>query len=317
MKSQKTYQAAIVALLATLMLQGAVVARAADSAKRKQEAKQKYLRVQSDDKDVPVALQTAIVSYHSKNAKGQPVIVDLVGAVHIGDRAYYDKLNKLFESYDAVLYELVAPAGTKIPKGGGKKKIRHPLTAMQRMMQSVLKLDYQLDQIDYTKENFIHADMSPAEFSESMKARDESFLKMFFRMLGQSAAMQGQAGSVSDAEMLAALFSKNRSLQLKRLMSRQFEQMEMMLVGFNGPDGSTIITERNKKALSVLKRELEAGKKRIAIFYGAGHLSDMDERLRAEFEMSRKEATWLTAWRLEDKSPDAEAGKDDKPDQSR
>jgi len=310
MRLQRKNRATITAMLATLMLQAALAAGGQDSAGVNEEPKQKYLRVQTGERNQPVALQTAIVSYQGKSSTGQPVLVDLVGVVHIGDRAYYDQLNKLFESYDAVLYELVAPAGTKIPKGGGEKRIRHPMTAAQRMMQSVLELDYQLDRIDYTKDNFIHADMTPKEFSESMKARDESFLKMFFRILGQSAAMQGQAGSVGDAQLLAALFSKDRSLRLKRLMSRQFEQMEVMLGGFNGPDGSTIITERNKKALSVLRRELTAGKKRVAIFYGAGHLPDMDERLRAKFNMKRKKATWLTAWGLEDKSPDAEAGKE-------
>ena len=311
MQSRRISRAAALGLLAVFALQAAV---AAEQKEPKQHVEQKYLRVQTGDKDEPVALQTAIVSYVGKNPKGQPVVVDLVGVVHIADRAYYEKLNKLFVSYDAVLYELVAPKGTKVPKGGGEKRIRHPLTAMQRMMQSVLQLDYQLDQIDYTKKNFVHADMSPDEFAESMKERDESFLKMFFRMIGQSAAMQGRPGSMSDAQLLAALFAKDRSLQLKRLMSRQFEQMEVMLVGFGGPDGSTIITERNKKALSVLESELASGKKRLAIFYGAGHLSDMDQRMRANFGMSRVKATWLTAWGMEDKSPKAEVEKDGEAD---
>jgi hypothetical protein len=311
MPSREIHHAAVIGLLAILTLHAATSAQQQEPPKAKADAEQKYLRVQTGDKDQPVALQTAIVSYKGKNSEGMPVVVDLVGVVHIGDRSYYEKLNKLFVSYDAVLYELVAPEGTKVPKGGGKKKIRHPLTAMQRMMQSVLQLDYQLDQIDYTKENLIHADMSPDEFAKSMKDRDESFLKMFFRMMGQSAAMQGRPGTVSDAQLLAALFAKDRSLQLKRLMSRQFEQMEVMLNGFGGPDGSTIITERNKKALSVLKRELAAGKKRIAVFYGAGHLPDMDERMRTEFGMSRGKAIWLTAWQMKDKPSEPEVKSDD------
>ncbi len=37
----------------------------------------------------------------------------LVGArPHIGEKEYYEALNKRFEGYDVVLYELVAPAGT-------------------------------------------------------------------------------------------------------------------------------------------------------------------------------------------------------------
>ncbi len=65
-----------------------------------------------------------------------------------------------------------------------------------------------------------------------------------------------------------------------------------------GPDGSTLIGQRNKKALSVLKRELVAGKKRIGIFYGAGHMPDMAARLKKDFglEPDRSSIKWLTAW---------------------
>lgn len=296
---RKLNRAAVLGLLAVLAWQAFTAASEKDAVSAKSdEDKQPFLRVRLDEQQQPIALETAIVSYAGKNDSGRDVVVDLVGVVHIGDKAYYRNLNKLFESYDAVLYELVAPKGTKVPKGGGEKKIRHPLTAVQRGMQSVLQLDYQLDHVDYTKPNFVHADMSPDEFSASMKERDESFLKMFFRMLGQSAAMQGHPGTVNDAELLSALFAKNRALTLKRLMARQFEQMELMLTGFNGPDGSTIITERNKKAMSVLKGELGTEKSRIAIFYGAGHLSDMDERMRSRFGMTRGESRWLTAWSM-------------------
>ncbi len=34
--------------------------------------------------------------------------VDLIGAVHIAHREYFQLLNKKFRNYDAVLYELVA-----------------------------------------------------------------------------------------------------------------------------------------------------------------------------------------------------------------
>jgi hypothetical protein len=48
----------------------------------------------------------------------------------------------------------------------------------------------------------------------------------------------------------------------------------------------------------VLKKQLAAGKNRVGIFYGAGHLNDMDERLRKEFNLEPVSITWLTAWEL-------------------
>jgi hypothetical protein len=78
-------------------------------------------------------------------------------------------------------------------------------------------------------------------------------------------------------------------------------EMESLLVGFAGEGGSAIITDRNKIALNVLKEQMAAGKKRIGIFYGAGHLQDMDQRLREEFHLQPTSITWLTAWDLTEK----------------
>jgi hypothetical protein len=74
--------------------------------------------------------------------------------------------------------------------------------------------------------------------------------------------------------------------------------MESLMVSFGGEKGSVIISERNKKALSVLKKQLAAGKKEVGIFYGAGHLGDMDQRLRKEFHLKPESIIWLTAWNL-------------------
>ena len=263
------------------------------------EEKQEYVRVLHDDKHTPIAMQTAIVSYGDAEGKREDLLVELVGAVHVGDKAYYDELNKLFESYDALLYELVAPEGTTIPKGGREDSGGHPLGAMQLGMTRLLDLQFQLNCIDYTKENFIHADMSPEEFAQSMKDRGESFLQMFMRMMGQAMAQQAASPSgTSDAELLAALFSRDRPLRLKRILSGELANMEGALTAIEGPEGSTIISERNKKALEVLKREIEAGKKRIGVFYGAGHLEDMDKRLQSEFGLAPKEVRWVTAWSM-------------------
>jgi hypothetical protein len=72
------------------------------------------------------------------------------------------------------------------------------------------------------------------------------------------------------------------------------------LAALSGDDGSsTLITERNKKALQVLRRELDAGKKRIAIFYGAGHLPDMEARLIRDFRAERQQTEWIVGWDLQ------------------
>ena len=80
--------------------------------------------------------------------------------------------------------------------------------------------------------------------------------------------------------------------------AKQMESMDAQMEAFNGPEGSTIINERNRKAFEVLSKELAAGKKKIAVFYGAGHLADMQKRLEKDFAMKRTEEKWLVAWDL-------------------
>src|SRR5262245_4639124 len=90
-------------------------ARAVDDGAKSNSATEesKFIRLRRTDDNRPAAMETAVARYASEKRPG--VGVDLIGAVHVGDRAYYDELNKLFEGYEVVLYELVAPEGTQIP----------------------------------------------------------------------------------------------------------------------------------------------------------------------------------------------------------
>lgn len=263
----------------------------------------KFVRLQRNADRELVAMQTAIVSYR-KPGEQKGVCVDLVGAVHVGEKEYYDALNKAFENYDVVLYELVAPEGTRIPKGS-KTSNRNLSGAVQNGLKGVLDLEHQLESIDYTRENMVHADMSPAQFQQSMKDRGESVFGMMFKMMGQGMAQQSRAqakGANSfEGDMMAALFSSNRPLAMKRAFAEQFQNMEASMGAFTGKDGSTIITERNKVALQKLDEAIQAGKQKIAIFYGAGHLPDIEARLLSDFGLERREEHWLTAWNLADK----------------
>ena len=267
-----------------------------------------WVRLNSDENDQPLALEVAVVRYTlPKFADQRPEqlrrYVDLVGAVHIGDAKYYAQLNRRFQQYDALLYELVAPEGTVVERGRGTSNA-HPLGAMQNAMKNMLEIEHQLEQVDYTKPNFIHADFSPAEFAQSMKDRDEGWMKLYFKLMGQGLAMQSEQaaqGNSADIDLFAALLSDDRARLLKVALAKQFGMMEAMLNGLSGPEGSTIITERNKKALEVLREQLDAGKKKLGVFYGAGHLSDMHKRLVEEFGMTPVSIEWLEAWDLREK----------------
>lgn len=256
-----------------------------------------YVRISEDDRGRPAAMQTAIVRFRGK--KGKPYegqIVDLVGVVHIGQEEYYRDLDQRLSKYDKVLYELVAPDGTRIRPEDLEKR-RSLLASMQTGMKDMLNLEYQLEKIDYMAENFRHADMSPDEFTQDMERRGDSMLKMMARMMGAGLASSAKTGG--DAGLIFAMFSPNRSKLMKQTMARQLIDIEAVTAGMDDENGeNTLIKGRNAKAFDVLKDELAKGSKKIAVFYGAGHLPDMADRLANEFGMKARKTTWLDAWDL-------------------
>ncbi|HTM53112.1 MAG TPA: hypothetical protein VL175_03755 [Pirellulales bacterium] len=282
------------------MLLALATAHAADTVKapaKDAPAASDYLRLDREGSGQPRALETAVVHLVSDDPAHKGLSVDLIAAVHVGEKDYYETLNKLFEGYDAVLYELVAPPGTRLPKGS--KPGGHPVAMLQNGLKDMLGLEHQLQHIDYTKANMVHADMSPDDFAKSMSDRGESFFTMFARLMGQAMAQQSQQnGKSSEFDLFAALFDRDRAGALKRIMAEQFEGMQWAMDALDGPQGSTILSERNKVALKKFDEQVAAGKKKLAIFYGGGHMRDMEKRLVSNYRMRRDGQQWIVAWRL-------------------
>ncbi|WP_395734438.1 hypothetical protein [Prosthecobacter sp.] len=93
------------------------------------------------------------------------------------------------------------------------------------------------------------------------------------------------------------LTMKDSSTELKRMIAQEFDSVEDIMAGMETGDGTVLVGERNKVALGVMDKEIAAGKKRIAIFYGAAHLGDMEERLLKK-GFKRTKVEWLKAWDL-------------------
>jgi hypothetical protein len=75
--------------------------------------------------------------------------------------------------------------------------------------------------------------------------------------------------------------------------------MDSQMAGMADKNGkSTLVTERNSKAFQVMEREILSGKKKLAIFYGAGHLLDMHQRLLRDYKAKQTSFDWIDAWPL-------------------
>jgi hypothetical protein len=253
-----------------------------------------FIRV--EEGEATTQLQTALVRFR----KGEAT-VDLVGAVHIADKKYYDDLNTRFTGYDALLFEgigspppppaedapaPVAPAAEQKP---GKLDGLH---GAYQAGADWLGLSYQMKEIDYRKANFVHADLSAEEFTALQAERKESLLGFVFK-----AGLQQQAKPVkepSTIKLLTSLVRRDKN-GLKRELVHTLGAGDDQIAAIAGE--SVIITDRNAKCLEVLDREVQAGKKKLGIFYGAAHFPDMEKRLLAAgWEKTGSE--WLTAWEI-------------------
>jgi len=202
----------------------------------------------------------------------------------------------MFMGFDALLYELVADPEQGLPDP--EERGVSPISSIQVGMKDALELAFQLDEIDYKAENFVHADMTPEEFFTTMETRKEGMLQLLFRSMGAGLAMQS-SGKSSDLDLISALMSKNRGRALRRSLAEQMGSMDGQMAAITGEDGkSTLITERNAKAFQVMDREIESGKKKLGIFYGAGHLKDMHQTLVEDYGMQPVKTEWLDAWDL-------------------
>jgi hypothetical protein len=255
----------------------------------------RFIRIERDANREPVALSTAIGKYLP--ASGQTgVEIDLVAVVHIGEKAYYERLNKEFEKYDAVLYELVAPGG-KTPSVG-EMKSDNPAAMLQKGMKYFLRLQHQLEVIDYKKPNFVHADLSPEGMQKAMKERGDDATTIILGVIADFLRKRNlDADKPQPQEPDISLADLTNPTKLKRIMAQQFEN-----AGGDTNLGVTIdrllIEDRNKEAVGVLRQQLAMGKKKIAIFYGAAHMPDFDRQLKQDFGMIRTSSDWLTAWIL-------------------
>lgn len=257
-----------------------------------------FARIVHDAEGLPDALQLAIATYTRQDDAGR-VIVDLVSAVHIGDRAYYESLNDRFRAYDALLYELVVPAEADAPqarRGGGNL-----LAGTQIGLGNLLGLTFQLEEIDYDASNFVHADLTSATLRQSMSERGESLYVYFWRAV--YAAIEDYTRDpfgTRDLQRISGTLAAGRGDALK--VSMAYEMVDATRVGdiLGGPNGSAIISARNEHAVRVLREQLDAGARHLGIFYGAAHMPDFETRLREELALARTSVEWVDAWRFGD-----------------
>ena len=286
-------------LLATLLPATLLPATLVAADAKQDHAFTDFIRISKPEgQRLPVSYDTAVARFVDEKNNAE---VHLVGAVHIGDKEYYLELNEIFKKYDAVLFELVADEGVKPDREKTSGESPSMLSALQSGMGTALALEHQLDHINYRAGNMIHADLSPAEFARRVSERGD-LVQMFYRAMILGAKKSGGDAQKEELRMqgrlLGSFFAADPALSLKRVLAEEMINQLDEAGWVIGGEGSAIITDRNDAALQVLRRELENGKKKIAIFYGAAHLPEFAKSLENDFQMKKTGVDWVIAWDL-------------------
>ncbi len=286
-----------------------------------------YVRVAYPDADTT---ELQIASRRFVPARGQGPAVWLYGASHIGQSNYYASLQQRLDAHPLVLFEGVGEHARRAGKPKGQSpappspKLRKPSGtnsedySLQGTMARSLGLVFQLEAIDYERTNFVNSDLSIAEIQSLMQpgrtfttgpgksaapADDDdgnaSFQTLLSAMDGSSTLgviMKGLMQLVGSSERLQAM-TKLALIETLGAMKADPSNMKNL-----PPDMQelmqVLIRERNKVVIADLKVELKRKPPppSIAIFYGAGHLPDMEMRLRKELKLRPAEDVWLPAF---------------------
>ena len=266
-----------------------------------------WLKLERDERGVPLRLETSIVrfegEFRASDGETRPVSVDLIGAIHLGEAAYYERLDAEFKEYETVVFELVAEKGFDAKDIAAAKKAKSegpasPLDVVPLFQQSLadaLGFVNQTDGIDYAAPNLKRGDADADDFLVRLTTGGDiprffadSTLRSFFT--SENGRFEGWA--------LVYFFAKNKRLALRRLFADELARTELD-VDPNARE-TALIHFRNKIATEVAQKELEAGKTKIAVFYGAAHLDDLARRIEKTLTNPRRsEPRWITAWSME------------------
>ncbi len=242
-------------------------------------------------------LETAIIRYKNKDN----LVVDLVSVIHIADKDYYKKINKLLAVYEIVLFELVKPEKLKIAQINYNDK---DYSKIQNMFRLLFNLEHQMKHIQYEKKNFVHADISSEtllllqkQYNRNLSSMMNNVSKEYMKYYQKK---NQQPPQLSLPVILGFLLQKNSSRELKKWFAPQLVEIIKIMSGKEHGVAPILLLKRNQQAIKTLRKIILQGNKKIAIFYGAAHMPHFEKVLINLYKFVKEETIWLPAWKLSD-----------------
>lgn len=260
------------------------------------------IRCSRDSRGQLQSLDTVILELRHPQSNLQ---VDLVASVHVGESRYYQQLNRLFQSYDAILYELIADssAGRPLPSPSSPGGQDSPLSAAQQGLAELLDLKIQLDQIDYTPGRFVHADISPGQLQAAQLSAPPSLPAMLRRGLSLSRSSHPEVRKEFDRVDLFKVVLQGpdarERFHLRRAIALMLCDPKTSSGWLSGSSSQALLHTRNQRVLEVLRQRIKQPGRRLAVFFGAAHLPELEQQLVRQLGLRYHGQRWLSAWSLQ------------------
>lgn len=290
-----------------------------------------YVRVVAQTNGV---VQLEIAARRFTPRRGQGAEVWLTAASHLGDAAYYHALQAHLDARSRVLFEGVGATDSAEfgHAATAKERAAAPASSLQSQMARSLGLEFQLEAIDYDRPHFRNSDLGVTELRDLLERPAPARARAVSRTLPKGTepgAGVPAAESVEETREAARNFERLMSVMqggnfwsgflnlglrwlgtqpryqaiAKVTLMEMLEHVQGDLESLGTlPPGlrellRVLIEERNRKVLADLRKEL-AGARRgasVSIFYGAGHMHDLELRLRNDFRYVPREEVWFPA----------------------
>jgi hypothetical protein len=267
-----------------------------------------------------VQLQIALRKFVPSRHRGPAIW--LASVMHVGEPAYYRALQNFLDTQTVVLYEGINPNAhphhvheaaapfTPPPAPAATPAGANAGYSMQSTLARSLGLVFQLDAIDYVRTNFLNSDLSIAQIQRIMDGNragstpgqksggnatfdtllqimdGSSFLGSLFKVGLQIIAGSPQMQAVAKLTMIEAIGQLKGDMSDVQGLPPDWKELIKVL-----------IQARNKNLMADLKSELKKVPRdgSIAVFYGAGHMDDLQKRVTGELHYRPSDETWLTA----------------------
>lgn len=263
-----------------------------------------YMRVVRPDTNT-IALQIALRRFVPSKGRGPDVW--LTGASHLGESNYFARLQRHLGAQSLVLYEGV----------GGKSKGRMRFdpaeeSSIQHTMAAALGLVFQLSAIDYDRPQFRNSDLTIPQLQRLLSGEAADAPGTGAGGTGGGREFQELMGVMDGSSVLGTLMHLGFKLiggnpklraMTKVVMIETLGQLTGDMARMKGMPPEiqrlleVIIQERNKVVLHDLRQEVLAPRpvRAMSVFYGAGHMADLEKRLRSELGYRPRSEIWLTA----------------------